>query len=406
MMITSMSRITCTSRAKVCFYIALCLASLGSPAGAGDLYIDAGRGPVRIYVPSSYQSGVETPLVLLLHGYGGSGAAQENYMHFAPIAEEYGVLYAHPDGTVNPGGARFWNATDACCDFLHSGVDDVGYLSSLIDAIGMQLTVDDRRVYVAGHSNGGFMSYRMACERPEMVAAIASLAGATWKDPADCAPSSAVHVLQIHGTNDSVILYNGGALNGVPYPGAIESVEQWAGYAGCSLLPVTNLPPLDLDASIPGAESTIRRYADLCDPEGSGELWTIAGGSHSPNLSSTFARLVVEYLLAHPKPDPASTPETASAHPMLTVSPQPFAESCRIALRHTSFTAEILQTPLQVGIFDAGGRRLVTLPFTAGSHSLVWDGRAGSGAPAAAGVYFARLLGEMDLEPTLFIRVR
>ena len=208
------------------------LASTGLPAQA-DIVIDLGRGPVAVRVPPSYDPDVPTPLVFLLHGYGGNGDWQESYFQFLPLADEYGFLYLHPNGTVDQQGNRFWNATDACCDFYGSGVDDSGYLLALIDEIKAQLNVDPRRVFFAGHSNGGFMSYRMARDHPDTIAAIASLAGATFADSADCSAGSPVHVLQVHGTVDTVVLYEVGSL-GVPYPGAVETVEQWARFGGCN----------------------------------------------------------------------------------------------------------------------------------------------------------------------------
>ncbi len=276
------------------------LAAAGAPAQA-DIIIDLGRGPVVVHVPPSYDPAVPTPLVLLLHGYGSSGAGQEAYMQFTPLSDEFGFLYAFPDGTRDSNGRRFWNATNACCDFFESGVDDSGYLRDLIDAVKAEANVDDRRVHLIGHSNGGFMSYRMACDHAETIASIASLAGATFLDPNDCSPAGPVHVLQIHGTADTVVRYEGGCFGDDCYPGAVETVERWAAYDGCSLNGEPG-EPIDLDAGIPGAETEVIRYASECDRGGSAELWTIVGGSHIPMLSEDFSRLVVEWLYAHPKP--------------------------------------------------------------------------------------------------------
>lgn len=392
------------------------LATWAAPSAAlgGDLFLNLGRGPVRIYIPSTYNPETPAPLVILLHGYGSSGAGQESYMRFAPLSEEYGFLYAHPDGTTNPSGSRFWNATDACCNFFGSNVDDSGYLLALIDAVKAQLSVDDRRVHFIGHSNGGFMSYRMACDHAETVAAIASLAGATWNDPVDCSPIAPVHVLQIHGTNDSVIRYDGGTLGSNPYPGAIESVEQWASFDGCSLIPQTDLPPLDLDSSIPGAESTVRRYADACDLGGSGELWTIVGGSHTPNLSPSFSRLVVEYLLDHPKLEPSSLPDPGSNLDVVSMRawPTPFSESCSIEVEFHAESVEHARVG-RVVINDATGRR-VAFPGTRALgdgatwnlRAVHWDGRLENGEPAPAGIYFATFIAGDIVRSTRLIRVR
>lgn len=284
-----------------CAAVALGLWMCTSAQGGDDLIIDLGRGPVTIHVPPSYEPGVPTPLVLLLHGYCSNGSAQEAYMQFMPLADEHGFLYAHPDGLIDFIGCRYWNGTDACCDFF-GNTDDSGYLQALIDEVKAQASVDDRRVFLIGHSNGGFMSYRMACDHPDTIAAIASLAGATFIEPDDCSPAAPVHTLQIHGTLDLTILYNGGCFApDVCYPGAVETTEQWADFDGCLLDPDTSLPPLDLDAGIPGDETLVWQYSNGCDPNGSAELWTIVGGAHSPNLSSDFSSLVIEFLLAHPK---------------------------------------------------------------------------------------------------------
>jgi len=190
---------------------------LASSAPLADISIDLGRGPVTVHVPASYDPGQPAPLICNLHGYGGNGAWQEAYFQLLPLADEYGFLYFYPDGTIDHDGNRFWNATDACCDFYGSGVDDSGYLMALVDEIRAQLTVDPLRIYFTGLSNGGFMSHRLACEHAETIAAIASLAGVTFADSADCAPAAPIHVLHIHGTADDVVLYAGGSFGGVPY---------------------------------------------------------------------------------------------------------------------------------------------------------------------------------------------
>ena len=221
---------------------------------------------------------------------------------FAPRADEYGFLYLYPDGPTDCFGQRHWDATDACCHFCGAKTDDSGYLRNVIDTMKADYNVDPRRVYFIGHSNGAFMSYRMACDHAETVAAIASFAGATFLDPEDCAPIAPVHTLEIHGTLDLVILYIGGCLLYGCYPGAVATTEQWAAFDGCEVVGEQLPDPLDISRTIPGAETTVTRYANDCDPGGSAELWTIVGGAHRPNLTSNFSRLVVEYLLSHPKP--------------------------------------------------------------------------------------------------------
>lgn len=279
----------------------VCALAVSGVALAGELLVDAGRGPVVVHIPSNYDESHFFPLVLSLHGYTNTGPGQEAYFQLLPLAEQEAFLYAYPTGTTDAIGNPFWNATDACCDLFNSGVDDSTYLLGLIRAIRGELNVDPWRVHFVGHSNGGFMSYRMACDHADVVASIGSLAGATYFDPAECTPATSVHVLQIHGTNDGVILYNGGDIGGTAYPGAVQTSETWAGYDGCSLVPDSSAPPRDLDVGIAGAESTVSAYDADCALTGSAELWTIQGGSHSPQLSTGFRDGLVDFVLGHRK---------------------------------------------------------------------------------------------------------
>ncbi|EYF00365.1 alpha/beta hydrolase family esterase [Chondromyces apiculatus] len=274
----------------------------GGAGGAGgtDDAIGGDR-PVEVFVPSSYQEGTPAALVVLLHGYSASGALQELYFQLEPLAEARGFLYAHPDGTVDSDGNHFWNATDACCNFDGSEVDDSAYLRKVVEDIQARYTVDPKRIFFAGHSNGGFMSYRMACDHADLIAAVASLAGAMTSDPAACSPSEPVAVLQIHGTADDTIAYDGGTIPGAAtYPGALATVQAWAEFDGCSATSTAG-PTLDLEASLTGAETSTQSFGD-CDPGGYAELWTIEGGSHSPGFNASFGAEMIDFLLAHPKP--------------------------------------------------------------------------------------------------------
>ncbi len=277
----------------------------GEAAQAGNT-IDAGRGPITVHVPASYDGSTPTPLVILLHGYTNTGQGVENWMQFAGLVDQYEFLYLYPTGTTDILNNPFWNATDACCDLFNSGVNDARYLRDVITEMQNNYNVDSDSIHFVGHSNGGFMSYRMACDYADVVASIASLAGATWLNPADCTPVQPVHTLQMHGTLDTVILYGGGCVPlGGCHPGAVQTAETWATYDACSLVGQADPIPINIDGVIPGDETQIVRYDTGCLPGGSAELWTINGGVHSPNLSADYNNLVIEWLLNHTKPGPA-----------------------------------------------------------------------------------------------------
>ena len=262
--------------------------------------IDAGRGDLPVHVPSSYDGETPAPLILLLHGYTASGAQQDAYFSLSGLVDHYGFILVAPDGTEEASDrrSRFWNASSACCNFFDSDVDDVAYLTRLIDAVKADYAIDDTRIVLFGHSNGGFMSYRMAHERSGTIAAIASLAGADQSG----SPANPVHVLQIHGTADTVIAYEGGSFQGgARHPGTREDVEAWARHNGCATDGVAT-GTLDLDRRLDGLETEITRYTAGCKAGGSAELWAINGGGHGLAVSDHFSRLVVEWLLGHPKP--------------------------------------------------------------------------------------------------------
>ena len=272
----------------------------GTGLGDYDPTPIGGARPTKVYEPTSYQKGTPMPVVILLHGFGASGGLQEALFQIKPQAEARGFLYAHPDGTVGADSKRFWNATDACCDFGNTKVDDVAYLSGLVTEISSRWTVDPKRVYFMGHSNGGFMSFRMACDRADMIAGIVSLAGAMTSDLSKCQPSAPVSVLHIHGTADDMVAFQGATSMGVTTPSAATSIGDWATFDGCGATPMA-LANRDVDTQLAGDETSVSDWTG-CKANTDVQLWTIAGGGHIPNITSTFAADVTGFLLSHPKP--------------------------------------------------------------------------------------------------------
>jgi polyhydroxybutyrate depolymerase len=252
-----------------------------------------GERPAVVYTPDDYDPDAEWPLVVLLHGFSANGFVQNLYLGLSTRTTEDGFVLVVPNGTENPDGNLFWNATDYCCDFYGQGVDDVAYVESLIDEASGIWNIDSKRVYLIGHSNGGFMSYRMACDAPDRITAIVSIAGATFSDEAKCQGTTPVAVLQVHGTDDETIAYQGAP----GYPSAEESVSRWVDRDGCDPTGVDG-GVLDLDDQVGGAETQVTRWSS-CDAGTSVELWTMNGSSHIPAFPATFAERALEFLLAH-----------------------------------------------------------------------------------------------------------
>lgn len=149
-----------------CLVLVACTRPTGatpSPSSIADFEIGDDR-PVTVRMPTGGEPGTAPGLLILLHGYSGDGERQESWMQLGPIADGRGLIYLHPDGTADTSTARFWNATDACCNRFDFEVDDSAYLAGLIDDVKARVAVDAKRIYIVGYSNGGFMSYRMACD--------------------------------------------------------------------------------------------------------------------------------------------------------------------------------------------------------------------------------------------------
>ena len=270
------------------------------PTPAAVALVTAAR-PFTVHAPPGHDPATPAPLLILLHGFGVTGELEERYLRLTEATDAHGMLFVAPDGTASPRGARFWNATDACCGAA-SGVDDVGYLRAVIAEVKTRYAVDPRRVFLVGHSNGGFMSYRMACDDAGEIAAIVSIAGATFADAARCRPSAPVAVLEVHGTSDHTIAYRGGRVTtrSPDYPSAARTVSTWARYDGCRLdAPVEERARRRIVSRL--APPTVRSYG-RCRDDAAVELWTQPHAPHIPEFAPAFRDEVVAFLLAHPKP--------------------------------------------------------------------------------------------------------
>ena len=259
--------------------------------------VDAGRGAVTVQVSDNYVPGEAAPLLLLLHGRAWDGDSMEGLFELTQEANNRGYIYCYPDGLATFTGVRYWNATNACCceGFpFTSCEDDVGYLTNLVAVLAGTYSIDPMRIHLIGHSNGGFMAHRMACERSDLITSIISVSGMTWSDPANCNPTEPVPVLQVHGTIDPIIFYGGGILGAGVYPSAQDTCETWASLNGCSTTPTT-LANLDL-TSASGAETEVLRWGDNCSGQGTVELWSMSGTGHLPNFNNTWRTMIFDFM--------------------------------------------------------------------------------------------------------------
>ena len=266
----------------------------GPPSRSIGSHTIGGERQAELLLPKG-REGETLPLILSLHGYQGQAAAHDWYFGLSERILGYNFALITPQGTTDSRGNPFWNATDGCCNFHGSEVDDYGWLTGLV-AEAREI-VDVSGVYVVGNSNGGFMSYRLACDGLDGLVAIASLAGSSFGDPERCADATPISVLQIHGTDDLDIPYAGTLEHAGGYPGATELTQRWAERAGCDATAVEELAGVDLEAQVDGAETTVQRIRDGCADGITIELWTIDGADHYPRFQDDWPDHLLDWLL-------------------------------------------------------------------------------------------------------------
>lgn len=232
----------------------------------------------RVYVPNVYDGNTAVPVLFNLHGYTSNAMQQELYGDFRNIADTANFILIHPDGTLDLAGNRFWNAFGAA-----GGVDDVGFISAIIDKIDEDYNIDLNRVYSCGMSNGGFMSYRLACELGDRITAVASVTGTmAINAPAQCNPVKPTPIMQIHGTADSTVPYNGNSTMT-----AIETlVDFWVEKNNCNPTPIITEVPNSNTSDMCTAEHYL--YANGNNGS-SVEFYKITDGAHTwPNAPITI----------------------------------------------------------------------------------------------------------------------
>ena len=224
-----------------------------------------------LYIPEIYDGDTAVPLILNFHGFGSNAAQQMFYGDFRDIADTEGFLLVHPEGTTFIGN-QFWNVG---FPGISSTIDDVSFTEALIDELATLYAIDLDRVYATGMSNGGFMSFLLACQLSEKIAAVASVTGSMTQDTFDdCNAQRPTPVLQIHGTEDDVVLYNGNTLS-IPIA---DVISYWVDYNNCETTPTTTTLP-DID---PSDGSTIEHSVYEDGDNGiTTEHMKVIGGGHT-----------------------------------------------------------------------------------------------------------------------------
>jgi polyhydroxybutyrate depolymerase len=313
-----------------------------------------------VYIPELYDGSSVVPLVLNFHGFGSNATQQMFYGDFRDIADTEGFLLVHPEGTRFFGN-QFWNVG---FPGLSSTIDDVGFTEALIDELATLYTIDLDRVYATGMSNGGFMSFLLACQLSEKIAAVASVTGSMTQDTFDdCNAQLPTPVLQIHGTEDDVVLYNENNLS-LPIP---DVISYWVDHNNCETTPTTTTLP-DVDVS-DGSTIEYSVYEDGDNGITTEHMKVIGGGHTWPgsvlNSAGTnqdidasmeiwlfFSRYDINGLL--------STDDYENRH--VSIYPNPTQSKINLSLNYAKEVHYKLFSPL--------GKQLMTGTITSGNEEI------------------------------------
>ena len=281
-------------------------ARLADESGADVSYVEhpAREAHAILVTPADFVEG-ETPLIASLHGFGGTAAYHAAFVPLHERVDSHGFALLLPNGALDANGNRFWNPTDECCDGGKSGGDDIAYLTELVAQA--EKARDFGHIYFFGYSNGGFMAYHVACKGLPGLRAVASLAGTSYVEDTSCDGAPPVSALHIHGSADAAIRFDGDATEPDPksdgetafYVGAEEMVARWSRRAGCDWPEDPQLQAtLDLDLSVPGAETQVFRLESGCAEGISVELWVSEGSGHAPDYGAAFVDALIDWLLS------------------------------------------------------------------------------------------------------------
>jgi len=191
-----------------------------------------------LHVPPNYTGQKPVPVVFDFHGLGGTGTSQMSTSNWRSVADAQGFIMVYPNGVGNS-----WNMGRCCNPAQQQNVDDVGFTRAIINQLKTDACIDPKRVYASGCSNGGGMSYKLACDAADVIAAIAPVdcdcvTGSTSNPScAMCSPTRPITEIQFRGTGDTIVPYNGGetpVVAGLVFPGAQSNFMTWGQINMCS----------------------------------------------------------------------------------------------------------------------------------------------------------------------------
>jgi polyhydroxybutyrate depolymerase len=326
-----------------------------------------------LHVPPSYDGLSAVPLVVVIHPYNGYAPGFEIETGFSNKADLNYFIAVYPEGLGDP---RSWNAGYCCGYAAMNNIDDVGFISALIDTLTANYNIDSTRIFATGFSNGSMMAYRLAAELSQKIAAIAGAGGQMMLD--ECNPDRAVPIMHLHSLNDDVVLYEGSS-EGFIYPSVEAVIDIWVEINNCETVP---------DTIIKNSYLTVRKWAALSH-NADIFLYTRPTGGHTwPTGTISATDSVWDFFAAYPM-DPATgvndnnNPYVVKNFVLKQNYPNPFDATTTICFSTPH------REKVTLKIFDLLGNEIATLldeEVDAGEHTVIFDSQ-----DLPTGVYLYRI---------------
>jgi polyhydroxybutyrate depolymerase len=264
-------------------FLPLVLASALAPLGPGNharsIEVGERTRSYIVHVPPSYGGSKPFPVVLAFHGGGSNAEQMMRYCGLNEKADQAGFIAVYPNGTGRLPRVLTWNGGNCCAYAMRQNVDDVAFVRALLDDLAGVAKVDQKRIFATGMSNGAILSYYLASNLSDRIAAIAPVAGTMGTK--DCSPKRPVSVMHFHGTADEFVAFNGGpgpkSLTATNFYSVPHSIETWVKADGCPPEPAVEKLPDKTDDGMTVTRTTYGPGKDGSEVV----LIVIDGGGHT-----------------------------------------------------------------------------------------------------------------------------
>lgn len=334
-----------------------------------------------MHIPTQHAAGDPLPVLFFLHGLGGDISRYDSWYDLQAVSDRYGWIIVLPQAlpcSLEYMGYPFdlgstWNAgIEVSAGELHyalnSDIDDAGFLMALFDTIDSQYTVDRDSLFISGISMGGFMTHRMAIEHGDLIAGFCAINGLISLPYIDRQPVVPVNIMQIHGTNDEVISYDGYLVN-IPIIGPIRIglsvdsvVDYWVGYDHCTTTPIIDSLPDRIDDGM----RFVRHTYEGGENNTRVQFLKVFGGEHEwyaddqlydvdymVEMHDFFSRQQQHFSAINDTP-------YSNLHASLSVYPNP-ATNC---------VSIIAEQPTEISVFNIQGKHISSHRIEAGHNTL------------------------------------